>query len=148
MLLIINNFRIIIEEKPAVKDFSKMSFADFEALDANVIDLTTSTTTSYAAEESLQYDVNSFVAEEHDDVQMLKTGGPIIVVEQHDKEEAILNFMYQDKSDRLERILLSAGVVEEQYVQFPVDDRFINPKRPDDDLNDPSKCKWLVFDFY
>ena len=48
------------------------------------------------------------------------------VVEQHVKEEAILNFIYEDKSDRLERILLTAGVAEEQYVQFPVDDHSLS----------------------
>ena len=114
--------------KPSVVDFSRMSFEDFESMDGEVlkvIDLTFSNTEQ----------------EEEPDAKRLKTGtSSYVVVPQRIKEVAILEFLYEDRSDRLETILQSAGVTEEQYVQFPIDDRFINPERSSDDYTELSKC--------
>jgi uracil-DNA glycosylase len=75
----------------------------------------------------------------------LKTGTSsyYVVVPQRIKEDALLNFVYEDRSDRLEKILRSAGVTEEQYVQFPIDDRFVNPERSSDDITELSKCMYM-----
>jgi hypothetical protein len=62
------------------------------------------------------------------------------VVEQSVKEEVILEFIYKDQSDVVEAILFNAGVREEQYVQFPMDARFVNPEHSDDDPTAHSKC--------
>jgi hypothetical protein len=118
-----------------------MSFEDFEAMDGEVlkvIDLTTSKSEQIFP--PLQYDVVAvdLYQEEEPDAKRLKTDIP-----QRSKEDAILEFLYEDKSNRLETILQSAGVTEEQYVQFPMDECFINPERSSDDITEPSKCIYM-----
>lgn len=135
-----------LEVKPSVVDFSRMSFEDFEAMDGEVLKVIDLTTTSVVANKK----ASSIADLSHDDEEepdtkrfKLGTSSPHVALPQRIKEEAILDFMYADRTDLLDTILLSAGVTEEQYVQFPIDDRFINPECSSDDLLDPSKCIYL-----
>jgi hypothetical protein len=131
-----------LEVKPSVVDFSRMSFEDFEAMDGEVLKVIDLTTSSVGANKKAP----SIEDLSHDEevvpvAKRLKSGiSSYVALPQRIKEDSILDFMYEDKTDLLETILLSAGVTEEQFVQFPIDDRFINPERSSDDPLEPSKC--------
>jgi hypothetical protein len=93
-----------------------------------VIDLTTSSVVANKKAPSIE-DLSHHDEEEVPDAKRLKSGISSYVALPHRiKEDSIFDFMYEDKTDLQETILLSAVVTEEQYVQFPIDDRFINPE--------------------
>ena len=70
-----------------------------------------------------------------------KTPPVPVVLPQHLKEEEILDFLNSDRSGKVETILRNAGVFEEQWVQFPFNELYVNPAYSDLDPLDPERCK-------
>ena len=117
-----------------VIDYSKMSFDDFESSD--VIDLTRLDATHHHT------GCDSSVQPVFKKMKTKKTRPVPVVLPQHLKEEQeILDFLNSDRSGKVETILRNAGVFEEQWIQFPFNELYVNPAYSDLDPLDPERCK-------
>jgi hypothetical protein len=119
-----------------------MSLSDFEAreehIDLTRLDFSHLPSTKKSSLQTASSSITAF-----NSVKKMKMEN-LPLLEQHEKEKAILEFINEDRSGKVEMILRNAGVIEEQYVQFPFNELYVNPARLDLDLDDPSRCKYIV----
>ena len=116
-----------------------MSFDDFES--SEVIDLTRFDATHHhtGCDSSVQPVYKKMKT---------KTPPVPVVLPQHLKEQAILEFLNSDRSGKVETILRNAGVFEEQWIQFPFNELYVNPAYSDLDPLDPERCKNKISLYY